>query len=160
MTTIEKQVIFIIVAFTLLGIGTYLHDLKSEPVEKPKVERAIPIETAPELRTIPPLFAPGLLPIPDALEPNLTWDDVDERLRYLVLTDKLGRGKKETGYVENTAFLIVSNTKRSATSFYRRWIKSIKREGLSLKGKEFSVTVVGNNSYVERTHHCTASGKH
>jgi hypothetical protein len=162
MTTLEKQIVFIVLAFTGLGIATFLYDQR--PREKAEVEPTVPEEFEPEpdpsLLFVPPLFEPGLLPIPDVLEPNLTWDDVDERLSYLVLTDKLGRGKKETGYVGNTAFLIVSNTRLSASTFYRRWIQSIKREGLNLKGKEFSVTVVGNNSYVERTHHCTASGAH
>ena len=161
----EGTVIFIILVTVTATIIAVLDDSCCENPPKQVVPIAPPIEKDPIVEEVPMYDFPELgesytLPVPDEAEPGLTWKQVEDSVRYLKLTKKLGKGDKNVSAVGNTLNLIVSNTSLSATTFYNRWRQSIKRAGLPLKGKNLWVTVVEDDSYVEKTHHCTNFGKH
>lgn len=166
-TLFEIAVISLIVGVTFASIYHTLMTYVEDPVNTAPEEELWPgipdhesYHEEEEYGTFPKLQEPRMLPQVDHLEPHLTWDDVDERIEVIRLTQKLGKGDKTTSVMGNTYQLIVSNSRISASTFHKRWVQSAKRAGIDLKGKNLWVTVVGNNSYVERTHHCTRNGAH
>lgn len=151
---IEASILFLIVIAAVVGIAVFLNNQeKSEP-------KAPPVQVEPQTgSTFPCVLPPQDLPIQPFEGPALTWQDVSECELYAALTDELFRGDKDVLCVENVVFLFARNTNKSATTIHRRWRWAVGREGLSRK-KELSVSVLGRNSYVEQSHHCTRSGSH